>query len=179
MLKYRKIIGASISGFRAGLFVAIPDFKFDESTPEVATVGNQGISSHTGGETPNINGNDGGDIFGQAKQTIIIEKPKDDEPKPDDIQDVDVEPFVDLAVLQSNIIYPKIAQQVGIQGKVVVNVLIGKSGEIKKALIVTSDNELLNKAAVEAVQKTKFTPALRDKSPVDCWVAIPINFKLK
>lgn len=41
-----------------------------------------------------------------------------------------------------------------------------------------SVNKELDKAAVTAIKKTKFTPAMKDNKPVKCEIAIPVKFKL-
>jgi TonB family protein len=74
--------------------------------------------------------------------------------------------------------YPESAQKQGIQGKVVIKVLISKSGEVTETEIVSSIPEL-DAYAIAAVKKLKFKPGKYKGKPVDVWVRIPINFEIE
>ena len=89
------------------------------------------------------------------------------------------EPIVDLSALAKNVEYPKEAWKAGIQGQVVVRVLIDKNGKAITAKIEKSDNIIFNQSALNAVYKTAYTPGYQNGVPVACWVSIPINYKLK
>jgi len=91
----------------------------------------------------------------------------------------DKEPGVDLSELQKNVIYPLDARKAGIEGKVIVRVYIDKKGKVKKTEIMITDSDILSQAAIDAVKKTAFTPAISKNEPIGCWISIPINFKLK
>jgi TonB family protein len=92
----------------------------------------------------------------------------------------DKEPEVDLVNLQKNIIYPELPRKAGIEGKVVVNALIGTNGEVLKAKIESSTNSLLEDAAITAVMTPGlYKPAILEGKPVLCWISIPINFRLR
>jgi protein TonB len=81
--------------------------------------------------------------------------------------------------LQKIVKYPDLARRAGVEGTVYVKVLIGKDGKPKKTLIEHSDNELLNKAAQEAVMKYRgFTPGIQNGNPIQMWISIPIEFRL-
>ena len=95
------------------------------------------------------------------------------------IFEVQKEPTVDLAQLQGLIEYPPMARKARIQGKVIVSVLINKTGKSQKCEIIHSDNSMLDEAAINAVLKASFTPAIQNGYPVNCKVTIPIVFKLK
>lgn len=106
-------------------------------------------------------------------------KQKTEEPAPDETDSVLQQPGVDLAALQNYLIYPEKAKKDGIEGRVILRVLVDTDGSVRKALIQHSDSKLLNQAAIDAVKETKFTPALKNGKPIMVWVSIPINFKLK
>lgn len=75
--------------------------------------------------------------------------------------------------------YPPIAREVGIEGLVVVHVLVGKDGHVLKAEVAEKFSiPLLNEAALGAARRWVFTPALRNNHPVPVWVALRFNFKL-
>ena len=86
----------------------------------------------------------------------------------------------DLGKLQKNITYPEIARKAGIEGRVIIRVLVGADGKARKTLIESSDNEMLNEAAVKAIKDYGlFTPAKQNGQSIMCWVSIPINFRLR
>lgn len=100
-------------------------------------------------------------------------------PDVDEFTPVDIEPQVDLTKIENKAVYPAEARRAGIQGTVVVRALVGKNGKIIKSIIQSSDDELLNKPAQDAVEQTKFSPAIYNGKAILCWVSIPITFKLK
>ncbi|MBK9250023.1 MAG: energy transducer TonB [Ignavibacteria bacterium] len=105
----------------------------------------------------------------------------DIEPSPDDFVQVEREPEPDYARLSTNTIYPEMARRAGIQGKVIIRVLIGKDGMPKpgKYKIEDSSHELFNQPTIDAVMKTPFTPALQKGQPIEVWVTVPMNFQLR
>lgn len=77
-------------------------------------------------------------------------------------------------------VYPKVAQRMGWQGRVVLNVEVSASGwphQIK--LQQSSGYEMLDNAALEAVRRWHFEPARQYGEPVKKWFLIPITFNLK
>lgn len=108
-----------------------------------------------------------------------VEVKKEEEPAIDEFIPVEKEPYIDLADLQRRIVYPEMARKAGIEGSVVVRVLVDKNGKPKKAVIQSSDSQMLNQAALDAVMKSTFTPAIQNGQPILCWVSIPIRFKLR
>ncbi len=101
------------------------------------------------------------------------------EPSPYDFVSVDKEPWVDLSVLQKAIKYPEEVRHKGIEGKVILRVLVSAQGNVKNVFVENSDNNILNESAINAVKNTKFTPAVKEGKSIDCWITIPIEFKLK
>lgn len=73
--------------------------------------------------------------------------------------------------------YPSWAREAGIEGKVLVRLLVGTDGVPKKAVIVRGP-----KGLTEGVEATmlhwRFRPGLANGQPVEVWVEIPISFKL-
>jgi len=74
--------------------------------------------------------------------------------------------------------YPEIARKVGVEGIVVVKVLIDKKGNVEKAEIFKSV-PALDDAALKAAKKCTFKPAKQRLKPVKVWMKIPYKFKLK
>jgi len=73
--------------------------------------------------------------------------------------------------------YPPWAREAGIEGKVLVRVLVGTDGIPKNAVIVSGPRGLTD-GVVDAVLRWRFKPGLANKEPVEVWVAIPITFRL-
>lgn len=92
--------------------------------------------------------------------------------------DVMPEPIGGIEAIMKNVVYPESAKEEGIQGKVIVKLIVDEKGNVSSTEVVQSVNKELDKAAVTAIKKTKFNPAMKDKKPVKCEIAIPVQFKL-
>ncbi|MGD1044768.1 MAG: TonB family protein [Bacteroidota bacterium] len=75
-------------------------------------------------------------------------------------------------------IYPEIAKKMGIQGRVTVEVTIDAQGKPIQARIVKSASDVFNEAAIEAVMKYTFKPAMMSTGPVTAKIMIPIDFRM-
>jgi TonB family protein len=73
--------------------------------------------------------------------------------------------------------YPDLAREAGIEGTVVVQVLVGADGRVKGDRVVKSI-PALDAAAVAAVEQWKFRPATSGGQRVAVWVAVPVRFSL-
>lgn len=73
--------------------------------------------------------------------------------------------------------YPEFAREAQIQGTVILHVLVGKDGRVKNVKVIRSVTGL-NEAAVGAIKKWVFKPALSNNKPVAVWVEIPMKFSL-
>lgn len=91
---------------------------------------------------------------------------------------VEKEPEFDQQMLMSTIRYPAEAKTAHVEGRVVVEALIGPDGIVERVRIVESDHEILNAAAAVAVALTPFAPAIANGVPSRLWVRIPVQFKL-
>ena len=77
-------------------------------------------------------------------------------------------------------VYPRVAKEEGWQGIVILRVLVrtnGRPGEI--TIQKSSGHEILDKAAIEAVRKWEFTPAMDGNFPIEKYLQIPLNFGLR
>jgi protein TonB len=74
-------------------------------------------------------------------------------------------------------IYPPLAKQARIQGKVVLNAMISKEGTIQN-LTVASGHALLIQAALDAVKRWTYRPYLLNGEPVEVSTEIEVNFTL-
>ena len=92
------------------------------------------------------------------------------------LEDVDIEPEIAKRVDPK---YPSVAFQRGIEGKVVINVLISESGDvIETALIKGIPGPFgFNEDCTKAVRQWKFVPAFKDGVKVKVWKTISFTFK--
>ncbi len=74
--------------------------------------------------------------------------------------------------------YPEIARRLGVEGTVVVELLISKEGKPQKVEIFSSQNELFNEATMQAAMKWLFIPAVMNKGTVAVWATVPFRFRL-
>lgn len=87
-------------------------------------------------------------------------------------------PVGGMKTLQQNIIYPEKAKQNGTEGKVIVQVFIDETGKVVKTDVLKSAGDDLDKAAMNALQRTMFTPGKVAGKPVKVRIVVPIVFKL-
>jgi len=73
--------------------------------------------------------------------------------------------------------YPMIARKHRVQGVVVLEVKVYKSGEVGNIKVKKSIPPL-DQAAINAVEGVRFKPALQNGKAVDASVVIPIEFRL-
>ncbi len=74
--------------------------------------------------------------------------------------------------------YPELARKAGIEGRVVTLVYIDETGTPVKAEVIKPVHEALDKAAVEAAMKVRFTPGEKNRRKVACKMSIPFDFRL-
>ena len=73
--------------------------------------------------------------------------------------------------------YPDLARSAGVDGTVQIQALVGKDGHVKDTRVVKSI-PMLDEAALKAVRRWVFKPALSNNKPVAVWVAVPVRFTL-
>jgi TonB family protein len=75
-------------------------------------------------------------------------------------------------------IYPPEALKAGVQGTVMLSVLVGRDGLVKDTRVTTSI-PALDAAAETAVRQWVFKPARNEGKPVAVWASVPIKFTLR
>jgi len=75
-----------------------------------------------------------------------------------------------------NPVYPSDLQRAGVGGVVVVDFIVGPDGTVVKATAISSPHPELSSAAVDAVLKARFRPALRNGKPLLVHLRMPITF---
>ena len=84
-----------------------------------------------------------------------------------------------LQQLSSDLKYPELARKTGLEGTVVVQIIVDEDGKPRDAEVLRPVAEVLDKAAVEAVLKQRFEPGRQRSRPVPVRIAIPVRFYLK
>lgn len=75
--------------------------------------------------------------------------------------------------------YPDLARQAGIEGTVLLRVLVGEDGKVISANVLQSDvTPMMEKSAIAAAKQFRFKPAKQRTVPVKATMMVPIRFKL-
>ena len=81
--------------------------------------------------------------------------------------------------IASHVQYPEVARDNGLQGKVYVQFVINKRGEVENAIIARGIDAVLDKEALRVIQSLpKWKPGVQRGKPVRVSYTVPINFKL-
>ena len=85
-----------------------------------------------------------------------------------------------MKFLSSHINYPPMAAENNVQGKVIVQFVVDKTGKVGEVKVVRSVDKDLDHEAVRVCQALpKFTPGRQNGRPVSVWYTLPIQFKLQ
>ncbi|MCA0268085.1 MAG: TonB family protein [Bacteroidetes bacterium] len=74
--------------------------------------------------------------------------------------------------------YPEQAAAEGLEGRVLVKVLVGTDGTVKNVSVEESTDPVFDAAAVKAVLQWRFEPATRGGEAVEASVVVPFDFNL-
>ena len=134
----------------------------------------------------NVQGNDevGGEVL-KAKQEIAQpEPPKEEENKVFDV--VEEQPSFPggqgalMSWLSENIKYPVIAAENGVQGRVIVQFVVSKTGSISDVKVVRGVDPSLDREAVRFVSAMqKWTPGRQKGTTVNVRYTLPVTFRLQ
>ncbi|GAB5521720.1 MAG: energy transducer TonB [Rhodothermales bacterium] len=75
--------------------------------------------------------------------------------------------------------YPEMARIAGVEGMVVVQMVISANGHPSDITVMRSAGDLLDTAALDAVKKLEFTPGRQRGKAVAVRMSIPIRFRLR
>ncbi len=85
-----------------------------------------------------------------------------------------------MKYLSSNIKYPTIAEENGVQGKVIVQFVVGRDGSISGAKVVKSVDPSLDKEAIRVVKSMpKWIPGKQNGQSVNVKYTLPVTFQLR
>ena len=88
------------------------------------------------------------------------------------------EPIGGLTAIMQLVSYPKSAIEDGIEGKVLLTVVVDNGGNVQSVQVLEGVRSDLDKAAVKALEKSKWTPAQKDGKPQEASIIVPVQFKL-
>ena len=84
-----------------------------------------------------------------------------------------------LKGLEQKIKYPELARKAGIEGKVYVQFVVNKHGNVENAKVVRGIGGGCDKEALKVVRKAHFKPGMQRGRPVNVRYSLPIVFKLQ
>lgn len=120
-----------------------------------------------------------GDVDGTGTQPVEVVE-KEDDPDPTAFVAVEKEPQpTNIDDIKRRIGYPPLAKEAGIQGKVIVRVLVGKNGKYEKHIVLKSPHKMLTEAVEKELPSLEFTPGIQAGKPIKVWVTIPFDFQLR
>jgi protein TonB len=123
----------------------------------------------------------------QDTKVILVARQDDEEEEEEDLPLPRVEvmpqfPGGDAALqkyIATHVQYPAIARENSLQGKVFVQFVINKRGEVENVSIIRGVDASLDKEALRVVQSLpNWSPGLQNGRPVRVLYTVPINFKL-
>jgi protein TonB len=111
---------------------------------------------------------------------LISDRPKtvDDEPFINWAEEMP-EPIGGIGAIQKKAYYTEIAKRMGIEGKVIVEAMIDKNGNVTDANLIRDIGGGLGEVAINAVKNTRFKPGKQRGKPVKVKMKIPIKFVLR
>ncbi|MCS6894637.1 MAG: TonB family protein [Bacteroidia bacterium] len=117
---------------------------------------------------------------GKGTQPAEVAEQKEEDPDPTAFVVVEKEPSpVNMDDIKKRIVYPPLAKEANIQGKVIVRVLVSKDGKYERHIVLRSPHKLLTEAVEKELPNLQFTPGIQAGKPIKVWVTIPFDFSLK
>ncbi len=85
-----------------------------------------------------------------------------------------------MEYIESNIQYPPMYAEINVQGKVIVQFVVDKTGKVGEVKVVRSVDKELDKEAVRLCKSLPdFTPGRQNGQAVSVWYTLPVIFKMK
>ncbi|MBR6128204.1 MAG: TonB family protein [Prevotella sp.] len=160
--------------------------KDDEVKPEDEIKSQDDLSkTNTAIGTFDVKGNDEaeGEVL-KAKEVVVDEKPKEEETKVFDVvEQMPSFPGGDaelMKFLNSHIKYPAVAEENGIQGRVVATFVVERDGSITDVKVIKSVDPSLDKEAIRVLKSMpKWIPGKQNGSAVRVKYTVPVTFRLQ
>ena len=160
--------------------------KDDEVKPEDEIKSQDDLSkTNTAIGTFDVKGNDEaeGEVL-KAKEVVVDEKPKEEETKVFDVVEQMPQfpggPNALFEYLSKNIKYPVVAEENGIQGRVIVTFVVERDGSITDVKVAKSVDPSLDKEAMRVVKSMPhWIPGKQNGSAVRVKYTVPVTFRLQ
>ena len=160
--------------------------KDDEVKPEDELKSQDDLSkTNTAIGAFDVKGNDEaeGEVL-KAKEVVVDEKPKEEETKVFDVVEQMPQfpggPQALFEYLSKNIKYPVVAEENGIQGRVIVTFVVERDGSITDVKVAKSVDPSLDKEAQRVVKSMPhWIPGKQNGSAVRVKYTVPVTFKLQ
>ena len=154
---------------------------------EIVTIDEQMATDASAGTVTHLDGSTNKNIFIDHRVEIKVEPEPVAEPKTEEIfKSVEQMPQFPggeaalMKFLASHINYPPMAAENNVQGKVIVQFVVDKTGKVGEVKVVRNvDKDLDNEAIRVCKALPKFTPGRQNGRPVSVWYTLPIQFKLQ
>jgi len=155
---------------------------------EIISMDERMQSDAIAGTVTHLDGSTDLNNFNQAVNEVVVEDKKPVvEAKPEEIfKSVEQMPQFPggeaalMKFLASHINYPPMAAENNVQGKVIVQFVVDKTGKVGEVKVVRNvDKDLDNEAIRVCKALPKFTPGRQNGRPVSVWYTLPIQFKLQ
>jgi protein TonB len=164
-----------------------PEIKKDEEVQEDQEMKSQDelASTNTAIGAFTVEGNDeqAGEVL-KAKEVIAQPEPKEEETKVFDVVEEMPQfpggPSALFEYLSKNIKYPVVAEENGVQGRVIVTFVVERDGSITDVKVVKSVDPSLDKEATRVVKSMPhWIPGKQNGSAVRVKYTVPVTFKLQ
>lgn len=96
--------------------------------------------------------------------------------KPVEITGEMVRPVV---LVKGDPVYPQAARRAGLGGRVALRAVIAEDGSVESVEVFSSTNPLFDEAAVDAVRKWRYRPALMNGRPVRVYFSVVVSFTVR
>ena len=138
------------------------------------------------GQTNFDQGTDDRNVVREHKNEVIVEEKKPEPEKEEVFRAVEQMPRFPggaaelMKYLSSHINYPTMAMENNVQGRVVVQFVVTKTGKIGEVKVVRSVDRDLDKEAVRVCKTLPdFIPGKMNGQAVNVWYTLPVSFKLQ
>lgn len=139
------------------------------------------------GQKDNDKGTEDRNVTKTLKDEVVVEKKTEVKQEKEEVfrsvEQMPTFPGGDAALmkyLSSHIQYPTIAAENNVQGKVVVQFVVTKTGKVGEVRVVRSVDRDLDKEAVRVCKSLPdFIPGRQNGQPVAVWYTLPVQFKLE
>jgi len=97
------------------------------------------------------------------------------------VHQVSEAPKFEVSAVMKDLVYPPIAQRTGIEGRVILELFVDRTGVVQKITILREEPEGrgFGEAAVKAFTGRRGVPAYANGEAVSCRYRYPVTFKLK